>query len=365
MWLAEHPKAVIVGDVFVMLVASLLAVGILRRVVRSRIDQSRRSQKVAYFVGTILVAAVPFSVVFFSSPTDGVGGVLNVSALLQHRPSVRRSNLFQVTIRTNQFGGPMTLWLRAHDHLGFKRVGPSRCPGSRFDAAEAEAVGVVAGAHVAGHREVRLYPADLIVSKVLSAKSRVRVGDRLLAIDGHPVETAVDYLHLILSVLPVDQQMFTIKVHREGHVIEVKQRRASTGRAGLGFCLETANKPTITGSEFVPTVPNGQSGNSNGLVTALATVEALGGLPKLGGDVVVTGAVSRDGFVVPIGDADLKAVAAHRHRACAFLVPSRTPYSDNEAEAKSAHEPGLLIIPVSTLDEAIAQINVLAKGTCR
>ncbi|MEY3055126.1 MAG: hypothetical protein RL550_1649, partial [Actinomycetota bacterium] len=97
-------------------------------------------------------------------------------------------------------------------------------------------------------------------------------------------------------------------------------------------------------------------GPSAGLAFTLALIDALtpGELSPPGG-VAVTGTMSGDGEVGPIGALVQKAVAVRRSGAELFLVPSAQSVNDLAA-ARSAAGPGVEIVPVATLEEAVAAL---------
>jgi PDZ domain-containing protein len=80
-------------------------------------------------------------------------------------------------------------------------------------------------------------------------------------------------------------------------------------------------------------------------VTDLLTAEDL----THGGVIAGTGTVSLDGGVGPIGGIALKVIAAERADAETFLLPQA-----NLAEARSAQADDMRLIPVNTVEQAIA-----------
>jgi PDZ domain-containing protein len=99
-------------------------------------------------------------------------------------------------------------------------------------------------------------------------------------------------------------------------------------------------------------------GPSAGLMFSLAVVDKLttGDLND-GKFVAGTGTISGDGKVGPIGGITHKMLAAREAGATIFLVPA-----ENCEEAKTAHEDGLELVKVETLDQAVAALKTLSAG---
>jgi len=99
-------------------------------------------------------------------------------------------------------------------------------------------------------------------------------------------------------------------------------------------------------------------GPSAGLMFSLAVVDKLttGDLND-GKFVAGTGTITGDGKVGPIGGITHKMLAAQEAGATIFMVPA-----ENCEEAKTAHEDGLELIRVETLDQAVAALQTLSAG---
>ncbi|MCZ7414496.1 MULTISPECIES: S16 family serine protease [unclassified Streptomyces] len=100
-------------------------------------------------------------------------------------------------------------------------------------------------------------------------------------------------------------------------------------------------------------------GPSAGLLFALGIVDTLDGEESLTGGATVagTGTIDGDGTVGPVGGVPLKTQAARRDGATAFLVPL-AECADAAAEVPE----GLRLIPVRTLDDALAALAALRSG---
>ncbi|MFE2294470.1 S16 family serine protease [Streptomyces sp. NPDC059452] len=103
-------------------------------------------------------------------------------------------------------------------------------------------------------------------------------------------------------------------------------------------------------------------GPSAGLFLSLGIIDKLDGDGK-GGDltggrtIAGTGTITADGKVGAVGGVSMKTQAAHRDGATVFLVPKA---ECREAEAERPD--GLRLIPVTTLDGAVAALKALEHG---
>ena len=99
----------------------------------------------------------------------------------------------------------------------------------------------------------------------------------------------------------------------------------------------------------------GIGGPSAGLAFALDIVDELGPDVDQGRKVVVTGELSLDGRVLPIGGIKQKTIAAREADADVFVVPR-----ENADEAER-YADGLEIVPVGSFDEALRELGVRAE----
>jgi PDZ domain-containing protein len=185
-------------------------------------------------------------------------------------------------------------------------------------------------------------------------------GDQILAVDGKPVET-VDDLSAIL------------KNRKPGDVVSMKIKRPGVGEQTVDVPLTSSpDDPSRTIVGFYPfdtaTVKlpfelsiDTQSigGPSAGLAFTLTLIDELtpGELTPPGG-VAVTGTMALDGTVGPIGGLRQKASAVAQTGVDTFIVPAAQGEEDIATAEKSAGG-NLKIIPVSTLDEALAALEKL------
>jgi PDZ domain-containing protein len=198
----------------------------------------------------------------------------------------------------------------------------------------------------------------------------LQVGDVLLSVDadgrdGAPSVTKdIDVLSDVSEALTGAEvgDVVTLTVRSIGapddqeRVVEVAlmESPSEPGRVIIGFNPRDTRTVQLPVEIDIDTDSIG--GPSAGLAFTLALIDALtpGELSPPGG-VAVTGTVSGDGEVGPIGALVQKAVAVRRSGAELFLVPSAQSVNDLAA-ARSAAGPGVEIVPVATLEEAVAAL---------
>jgi PDZ domain-containing protein len=181
----------------------------------------------------------------------------------------------------------------------------------------------------------------------------LELDDVIVAVDGEPIDL-IDEIGRVLAVGGVGAE----------HAITVERPAGSANRVELtARTIAAQDDPTRAILGFIPeerisdfdfpvdvSIDSGQVGGpSAGLAFTLAVLDVL--TPdELVGDrpVAVTGTMSLDGTVGPVGGGRQKAVAVRNAGYAAFLVPS-----DEFEEVQKAVGDDLQVIAVDTLDEAL------------
>src|SRR5262249_8021668 len=160
-------------------------------------------------------------------------------------------------------------------------------------------------------------------------EGKLELGDEIVAIDGHPVNTAEDVRPPIVAHKPGEVATFTVlrdgerldvKVKLGEHVVKTDagQRERST-YAGIFTQAEVHHRLALT----VDIDSQRVSGPSAGLAFTLAIIDQLTPGSLTGGkNVAVTGAINDDGTVGPVGGVKQKTITARRSGAELMLVPS-------------------------------------------
>lgn len=214
-----------------------------------------------------------------------------------------------------------------------------------------------------GFECVEEFPADAVLD----------AADTILEIDGTPVATLDDLGAELVGAEPGDVVELTIDRPTEG-VMDVSVELASDPtdpeRTIIGFVPFDTRTVDLPFDVSIDTAAVG--GPSAGLAFTLALVDELteGDLTP-GRDVAVTGTIRLDGTVGPIGGLEQKVSAVHQHGVEVFLIPAEQielsdPDPDNPDDGicrweclNAAGNGDVVLIPVASLDEALAVLEVL------
>ena len=196
---------------------------------------------------------------------------------------------------------------------------------------------VVVTATVAG------YPA----SKVLKA------GDVIEAVDGKPV-TGQSGLSSLIMAHPVGSPL-RLTVRRDGKTSQLVVKSTKTGGAAvIGVQVQQQYKFPFTVKFSVGDI----GGPSAGMMFALGIIDKLTPTNLTGGKFIAgTGEITAAGQVQPIGGIQQKMVGARDAGATVFLTPAA-----NCADTRGAVPAGLRIVKVSTLTQAVTDLEALKAG---
>lgn len=200
-------------------------------------------------------------------------------------------------------------------------------------------------------------PVQVRVAKVTAgapAEGHLQEGDVLTSVDGTPVTGPSQLRQLIGARAP-------------GAPVTLGVLRAGAARSEVVTTApssETPPRPVVgveTAVDYPFTVTIGLmdvGGPSAGLMFALGIIDKLGP-ESLTGDRTIagTGEITPEGVVRPIGGIQQKLDGAKRDGATVFLVPAQ-----NCAAAAADHPPGLQLVRVSTLADALAGLQTLREG---
>lgn len=198
------------------------------------------------------------------------------------------------------------------------------------------------------------YPVAVTVQKVLAdrpAAATLKPDDVITSVDGQPVTSRGRLVELITA-------------KPAGTALSVGYTRAGTaGTARITSAPGEGGSPVI-GVEVVHKQPHPFElsfdldkigGPSAGLMFALGIIDKLEPADLTGGKIIAgTGTIDDEGRVGPIGGIPQKLIGAEQARATVFLTPA-----DNCAEALANARPGVALVKVATLDEALAALQAL------
>lgn len=181
----------------------------------------------------------------------------------------------------------------------------------------------------------------------------LEAGDKILEVEGQEVESAETMIEMLRGLEMGDTVRLRVKRGEEEIDVEIEAGRvAGLDRPGVGILVETI----ASDIELPVDVTLGDSnigGPSAGMMIAVTVYDLVSEDDLADGRVVAgTGTVSASGDVGPIGGIQEKVFAAADIGADLMLVPE-----SQLVEARAVAPPGLPIVGVATIDEAIAALR--------
>jgi PDZ domain-containing protein len=188
----------------------------------------------------------------------------------------------------------------------------------------------------------------------LPAAGRLRPGDIIVAVDGHPVRSTGDLRRLIGAHRP--RERVRVRVQRGRATTPLALRTAASpdepARVVIGVVVEPAAEIELP--RRVKIDLGNVGGPSAGLAFALDLLEELGRDVDNGYRVAATGELALDGSVHPVGGLKQKTIGARRADVDVFVVPA----GENASEARR-HAGKLRIMAVSTFQQALRRLATL------
>jgi PDZ domain-containing protein len=185
------------------------------------------------------------------------------------------------------------------------------------------------------------------------ASRALRAGDAIEAVDGKPV-TGPTSLSSMITAYPAGT-VLTFKVLRDGKTLTLPVgSKSSDGTPVIG--VEVQAEYTFPFNVKI-TVGN-IGGPSAGLMFALGIIDKLTPMDLTGGKFIAgTGEITASGQIEPIGGIQQKMVGARSAGATIFLTPA-----GNCSDTVGAVPAGLRLVKVSTLSQAIADLEAIKAG---
>lgn len=197
------------------------------------------------------------------------------------------------------------------------------------------------------------------VAEATPAAERLEVGDAIVAVDGSPVDQPDEVGTLLQEGGPGTDHVLTVeRPMGSGDAIEVVvttiPAEDDPSRAIIGVFAE--DRIVDFDFPFAVTIDSADVGGpSAGLAFSLAVIDVLTPGELTGGKrVAVTGTMSIDGAVGPVGGPAQKALTVRDAGYEVFLVPSA-----ELDEVRAAIGDDLQVIPVDTLTEALDALDSL------
>ncbi len=187
----------------------------------------------------------------------------------------------------------------------------------------------------------------------LSAYGVLKAGDVITAVDGRPV-TCQSSLTGLISAHPAGSTL-AVTIDRSGRTEQVQVgTRLSAGHTVMGVRIQEQYKFPFNVKFSVSDI----GGPSAGMMFALGIIDKLTPLNLTGGKFIAgTGEITASGQVQAIGGIQQKMVGARDVGATIFLTPA-----SNCADTKGAVPAGLRLVKVSTLAEAVNDLEALKAG---
>ena len=185
------------------------------------------------------------------------------------------------------------------------------------------------------------------------ASKALRAGDVIEAVDGKAV-TGQNSLSSMITSHPAGS-VLTLKVLRNGKTLTLPvASKVSGGTPVIG--VEVQEEYTFP---FTVKITVGNIGGpSAGMMFALGIIDKLTSLDLTGGKFIAgTGEITAAGQVQPIGGIQQKMVGARAAGATIFLTPA-----GNCSDTTGAVPAGLQLVKVSTLSQAIADLEAIKAG---
>ncbi|SCL41197.1 PDZ domain-containing protein [Micromonospora pallida] len=200
------------------------------------------------------------------------------------------------------------------------------------------------------------YPVQVVVRTVSAdgpSAGQLQVGDLITSVDGEPV-TSANGLTGLIRARPAGSPL-AVGYTRGGVAgTATVTSREQDGRPRVGIEIEQQQPHPFTLEIDLGDI----GGPSAGLMFALGIVDKLDPDDLTGGRIIAgTGTIDDEGQVGPIGGIAQKLVGAKEAGAKVFLVPAA-----NCAEALANPQPGLPLLKVSSLDEALTALETLRAG---
>jgi Lon-like protease len=204
------------------------------------------------------------------------------------------------------------------------------------------------------------YPRGFGVASVTDkspSQDKLRPGDAFVSVAGSPAMTYPQLKAILESKQPGTS--VPVIVSRGGTKVTEQITLGPPPKGAKGASLGIT---VITGCLTPYTVQLGLGdeigGPSAGLMFALGIIDKVGKADLTGGKFIAgTGTISTDGKVGAIGGIQLKMIAARDKGATVFLAPA-----DNCSDVQGATPDGLQVIKVSTLHDAVQDLEKLTKN---
>ncbi len=202
------------------------------------------------------------------------------------------------------------------------------------------------------------YFGVLGVATDMKPAGALKIGDRLVTVDGRAVDTATRLQGVLSTLTPGATASVVVLRNKVSTTVTLTLLAPAAGKTGarLGIIVaDTCYAPTFT---VKIGLNNEIGGPSAGMMFALGIMQEIGPTDLTGGRFIAgTGTIDLDGSVGPIGGIQLKMIAARRAGATLFLAPA-----SNCTDVRGNIPKGLTVAKVSTLSGALTVLEQTKAG---
>jgi PDZ domain-containing protein len=199
------------------------------------------------------------------------------------------------------------------------------------------------------------YPVQVTVKEITKgapADGVLKPGDVIVSVDGTPVTSQQKLTQLIRARPAGTARTFAIMRDSNASTVTITPVKIEN-TTRIGVTVEQKQPHPFEIKIDLDRI----GGPSAGLMFTLGIIDKVDPADLTGGQVIAgTGTIDDEGNVGAIGGIPQKLVAAKAAKAVVFLTPAA-----NCAEAMANAQPGLPLVKVSTLDEALGAIQALRE----
>jgi Lon-like protease len=338
------------------------------RPARGRTGLAAQLARSSFYAGTAAIVAwaafvVPLPVV---EQVPGTPQSIEPLITIEGTPTTElqgNTSLLTILLRQQATAPAITAWLDPdRELLSVEQVYPSGIDRDDYLAGQRNRfsrqfdIAAAVGARAAGV-EVELVTEAVVVDVLPGspADGLLAPGDAVLEANGEPIVAAEELQAVTRAAGPGDELVMSVRHAGEiRRVVAVLEELGEDG-ARLGVAVETAVDDARL--PFDVTLAEGTriGGPSAGMMVALTVYDLLADEDLLAGRTVMgTGTLDADGRVGNVGGVPQKVRAAAAAGADLVLVPER-----QLGEAEQVAPPGLEIVGVGTLDDAIDALRTV------
>jgi PDZ domain-containing protein len=201
------------------------------------------------------------------------------------------------------------------------------------------------------------YPVQVTVtdvSKGFAAEGVLQVSDVIVSVDGQPVTSGQKLRELVRAKPAGQSRAVGIKRGDTTSTVQITPTAGDDGAPRLGVLIEQKQTAPFDVKFDLERI----GGPSAGLMFALAIIDKVEPQDLTGGiRIAGTGTIDDEGNVGAIGGIPQKLRGAKRDGATVFLTPAA-----NCAEAVANVVPGVPMVKVTTVDDALNALDALRNG---